>query len=238
MVLFSCCVSTDGTTNPSPPDKIFLDEANFDVVTANKTVFIKWAAPWCGHSQELAPAWDELAATTIFLDDNDPAAADATDAEPFIPLLIAEVDCLKEANWCTEMGYTAYPTLTYGDASMTGRYLQTYQSVQKDYASLRDFVQSTLWNRPFCTPGNFLVEGRCNVDEKTRIQRYFDMSLSELRSSIDSEEGLLQRAEGQFRQSTAAMQAEYDALTNGHEAIKAQIKRQLELLNRLLEKKE
>jgi thiol-disulfide isomerase/thioredoxin len=226
--LVCCCTSDDSAL----PAKTFLTKETFHAVTANKTVFIKWAATWCGHSQDLAPAWDRLVAANF---DNEKADSESNDV--VIPLLIAEVDCTKQADWCSEMGYTAYPTLTYGDASLNGRYLQTYQSLQKDYESLRDFVQSSLWNRSFCTPGNFLVDGRCSIEEKDRIQQYFDMPLAELQSSIESEEGSLQAAEDSFRRSTSAMKAQYDALSKGHEANKAKIKRQLQLMKRVLEQK-
>lgn len=223
-LLFPCTSSSS-----DDPNKLFLTKETFEGVTANKTVFIKWAAPWCSHSQDLAPAWDRLAAASA-------TNFEHSSSDPTIPLLIAEVDCSKESDWCTEMGYTAYPTLTYGDASNMGRYLHTYQSLQKDFDSLHQFVESTLWEQAFCTPGNYLVDGFCNATEKARIQQYYDVSLAELASFIEREESLLHAAEETFRKSTATMKAQYDKLSKGREKTKAQIKRQLQLMKQVLEK--
>jgi thiol-disulfide isomerase/thioredoxin len=230
--------SSLSSSSSTTTTKTHLTKDNFDDITANKTVFIKWAAPWCGHSQELAPAWDQLVATSFKHDRQEDHTSTNFMPHSFPLLLIAEVDCSKEADWCTEMGYTAYPTLTFGDASMQGRYLQTYHSLNRDYESLRQFVMSTLLRQTFCTPGNFLAEGRCSVEEKHRIQTYFDMPVPKLRSFIQREEGLIQAAENAFGQATKEMQTKYDVASKGFEAAKAKIKRQLKLMGSILQQKQ
>jgi len=188
-------------------------------------VFIKWAAPWCGHSQELAPAWDRLVAaiTTASGDDDG-------DDNSF---LIAEVDCSKESEWCTtEMGYTAYPTLTYGDASMGGVFLQKYTSVKKSYEDLHKFITEKLLHKSFCTPGNVAACG--DSEEQDRILRYSEMSISELELLVKEEETLIDEAEKGFETRNKELQAEYDQISKEHESNSASIKRQLKLYKKLL----
>jgi thiol-disulfide isomerase/thioredoxin len=243
-LLLSCASSTYSESNKfvlsslTTTTKIYLTKNNFDDITANKTVFIKWAAPWCGHSQELAPAWDQLVSSNFTQNERPQDDAVSSKSIPHhFPLLIAEVDCAKEADWCAEMGYTAYPTLTFGDPSLQGRYMQTYDSLNKDYQSLRQFVTSTLLSQSFCTPGNYLVKGRCSAEEIHRIQMYFDMPVPKLRSSIQWEEEMIKAAEDSFHRATDEMQARYDATSKGFEATKANIKRQLKFMRRILQQK-
>jgi thiol-disulfide isomerase/thioredoxin len=212
-------------TSATDDDKIFfLRSDTFATLTTNKTVFIKWAAPWCGHSQDLAPAWKQLADTDF--------------ADPSARLLIAEVDCAKESKWCEEMGYTAYPTLTYGDASENGTFLQRYQSSNKDYASLKDFVQTTLVNKTFCTPGNYLdLSNGCSNEERDIFRKYFDMDLVDLEAAISKEEDRLKKADMDFVRAKENMQAEYDKASNEHQNVKTKNRRLVKLIRRILEQK-
>ncbi|KAI2499132.1 intramolecular oxidoreductase [Fragilaria crotonensis] len=58
-------------------DGLHLTADNYDLLTADKSVFIKYYAPWCGHCKKLAPEWDKLAADWV----DSPMG------------LVAEVDC-------------------------------------------------------------------------------------------------------------------------------------------------
>lgn len=212
---FASTVAVGGSSSSS----FFLTKATYDSLTANKTVFIKWAAPWCGHSQELAPAWDRLVEAV--------AADDSSDW-----LLIAEVDCSKEQEWCAEMGYTAYPTLTYGDGSKGGIFLKMYTSVKKDFEDLLRFYKKELLHKSFCTPGNLAVCG--DAEEQDRVRRYSELSIEDLERFVAKEEARISEAEDECERRNQELQLEYDQILKEHESKKASIKRQLKLFKKLL----
>ena len=214
MMMISFALSS---TESSPSASIFLTKSEYDSQTFNRTVFIKWAAPWCGHSQDLAPIWDRLVLSTIAIDDSS--------------ILIAEVDCAKESEWCIEMGHTAYPTLTYGDSSTGGIFLQKYKSVNKSYEDLLKFVQEKLMNKSFCTPGNVAA---CTDEKRDRIRQYSDKSISDLKVLIEKEESLIDEAEKKFEKRNKDLQVEYDQISKAHESETANIKRQLKLYKNLI----
>jgi thiol-disulfide isomerase/thioredoxin len=215
LMMISFASSTDSSSSAA---SIFLTKSEYDSQTFNKTVFIKWAAPWCGHSQDLAPIWDRLVSKTIAIDNDD-------------SILIAEVDCAKESEWCIEMGYIAYPTLTYGDSSMGGIFLQKYKSVNKSYEDLLKFVQEKLIHKSFCTPGNVAA---CTDEIRDRIQQYSDRSILELKILIEKEESLIDEAEKKFEKRNKDLQVEYDQISKAHESETANIKGQLKLYKNLI----
>merc|ERR1719456_766850 len=85
-----------------------LTAKTFDEATAGKSVFIKFYAPWCGHCQEMQPAWEEL-------------MKDFADSKTSV---VAEVDCDTEENQplCEEHGVQGFPSLKHGDASALDDY--------------------------------------------------------------------------------------------------------------------
>jgi thiol-disulfide isomerase/thioredoxin len=70
------CSSTTITT----VNGLKLTTDNFDEMTAGKTVFIKFFAPWCGHCKSMGPDWEKLMNE---YKDHDIA-------------LVAEVDCTSD----------------------------------------------------------------------------------------------------------------------------------------------
>lgn len=56
---------------------IELNPSNWDDLTAGKTVFIKFFAPWCGHCKKMKPDWDKL----------------MNEYENHESVLVGEVDC-------------------------------------------------------------------------------------------------------------------------------------------------
>jgi len=99
-----------------------LGESSFSSVVAKGDTFIKFYAPWCGHCQKLAPAWDELAKS--FAEDKQ--------------VKIAKVDCTQHQAVCQEHEIKGYPTLAY---FRNGQKLETYKGA-RNLADLKDFVST------------------------------------------------------------------------------------------------
>lgn len=59
--------------------------------------FVKFYAPWCGHCQRLAPAWDELASALEY-DDS---------------VSISKIDCTQFRPICQDFEVKGYPTLLW-----------------------------------------------------------------------------------------------------------------------------
>jgi len=218
--------NNDGNNNNN--NKIFLTSKNYDEITSNKTaVLIKWAAPWCSHSQDLAPVWDKLLASRSGR--NSPSS-------PSSNVLLAEVDCGTDADaeWCTSMGYTAFPTLTYGEPSMKGLFLQQYQSLDKSYQTLLRFVQDELEDVEFCTPGNLPA---CPTDTRTKLDSFWNMTIESLEESIKIENDEIQRLHNEFDVLDRGLKQKYNMIARQHHGLKADIKRRTKLFRNILKTK-
>lgn len=100
-----------------------LSEKSFPGVVGKGDTFIKFYAPWCGHCQKLAPAWDELA--KAFEKDDQ--------------VKIAKVDCTQHQAVCQEHEVKGYPTLAYFRA---GSKQETYKGA-RTLSELKEFVITT-----------------------------------------------------------------------------------------------
>lgn len=99
-----------------------LGSGSFAKTIAKGDTFVKFYAPWCGHCQKLAPAWDELAK----LFEKDDVAK------------VAKVDCTLHQPICQEHEIRGYPTLVY---FRDGRKHETYKGARA-LADLKDFVST------------------------------------------------------------------------------------------------
>uniref|UniRef100_A0A7S2KMZ5 Thioredoxin domain-containing protein n=1 Tax=Leptocylindrus danicus TaxID=163516 RepID=A0A7S2KMZ5_9STRA len=172
---------------------VSLTSDNVAELTAGKTVFIKFFAPWCGHCKKLAPDWETLAAEW----EGDKVG------------LVAEVDCTDEAAkpLCDANGVRGYPTLKYGDFSN----LEDY-SGGRSLSDLTSFAKTNLV--PVCSPNNLDL---CDDATKAVIEKYTAMVGSELDALIESKEKEMADAESHFQTEVEKLQKRYEELKKNQE---------------------
>lgn len=158
-------------------DVIQLTYDNYDELTASKTVFIKFFAPWCAHCKRLQPIWSRLAK----LWENDEVG------------LIAESDCTDNEEGggrilCDYFGIRSFPTLKFGYPEDLKEY-----NGDKSLEALSYFAKKHLV--PICSVTNLSV---CDYDSKANIQRYIDLPVMDLQTLIEGEENKLEEAEKQY----------------------------------------
>ncbi|XP_044758087.1 thioredoxin domain-containing protein 5 [Coccinella septempunctata] len=103
---------------------IELTEENFDSHVKQGKHFVKFYAPWCGHCQQLAPIWQEVAKTFEF---------DSS-------LSIAKIDCTKHKSVCTQYEIKAYPTLLWIE---NGEKVEKYQG-SRTHEELVNYIKKML----------------------------------------------------------------------------------------------
>uniref|UniRef100_A0A7S2P6K7 Thioredoxin domain-containing protein n=1 Tax=Leptocylindrus danicus TaxID=163516 RepID=A0A7S2P6K7_9STRA len=175
-------------------DVLQLTPSNFSEMTAGKTVFIKFFAPWCGHCKKMAPDWEKLAGDW----DSDKIG------------LIAEVDCTDEASrpLCDANGVKGFPTLKYGDAND----LQDYKG-GRTYDDLSSFAKTNLV--PICSPSNLDL---CDDEKKAEIAKFAAMSSDELDALIAAEEKKIADADTAMKEGVEELQKTYEQLNKDKEA--------------------
>jgi protein disulfide-isomerase A6 len=105
---------------------VVLDESNFDsvVLDAEKNVFVKFYAPWCGHCTRMAPAWDELAAKNT--DDS---------------VVIAKLNADAHGSLAQKFGVRGFPTIKLFTKTNKGG--KDFQGA-RDVASLENFLKANI----------------------------------------------------------------------------------------------
>jgi thiol-disulfide isomerase/thioredoxin len=209
-----CALLIGALAQPSL-SKILLSKDTFEQMTAGKSVFILFMAPYCQHSRAIAPAWENL---------HDEFAGHKQ-------VLVAQVDCtLDKANedWCSkEMGVLGFPTLLYGEPSSGGVFLKEYSSTDKEYKALSTFAKTTL-AKPICSPGNLEP---CDNKVKKQMKAFLKMSSADIDQEVASRQKTIDDAEQNFAKEFSNLQTEYDEKSSNHESNVATIKRNLKMLD-------
>jgi hypothetical protein len=180
--------------------------------------FIRFAAmpPFCvhrcGHCQELAPTWEELA--DVWVDDN--------------LGLVGEVDCSTEKVLCRSI--QALPTLKHGDPFGQGSFLTEYNG-DKDLKSLSQFAKATLVSL-VCGPSNL---DACEDVMKGRLMYFMSMGEGELEGAIQDQQGHVESIIHQFDHDFTVMQAEYNVKATDNESFKARIRSTIKMIKSVQE---
>jgi thiol-disulfide isomerase/thioredoxin len=205
------------TAGDKKESSVDLTAANFNEKTEGKTVFIKFYSPSCGHCQELAPTWDQMAKEWVEHEQG----------------LVGAVDCSVEGKLCTSLKFTGLPTLLYGEPSANGVLLQEY-SEDKTYEAMSEFAKTTL-PKTLCSPVNLEA---CEDKERHQMMYFLSLGAWELGSVIKDKEEAIQLAKDVFDSNLQVMQSEYDALGTEHAIEKSRIKLKLKALKEILAMRE
>jgi protein disulfide-isomerase-like protein len=172
---------------------LLLDADNYDELTAGKTVFLKFYAPWCGHCKKLAPAWKKLMDA---FEDHETA-------------LVAHVDCTAGGKpLCDNNGVRGFPTLKYGDPMN----LEDYEG-KRDFEALETFSKENL--KPSCGPTNMDL---CDDEAKAEIEALQALSTEELDAKIAEKTAELEEAEKNFKDEVDKLQKKYESLSKAKDA--------------------
>ena len=187
-ILLLILIVSTSSANEDDDDVTLLTSSNYDEMTANKTVFIKFYAPWCSYCKRIAKDWEKLADEWK---DNDVG-------------LVAAVDCTDHKDGgkklCNQLGIESFPTLKYGDPFQLEEY-----SGGRSYKDLSAFAKENLV--PECSVDNLDI---CDTKSKDILQKYLDMDEKELKSMIKEEEGKIQQAEKVFQETIDNLTKKYE----------------------------
>lgn len=110
---------------------LYLHATNFDFNVATDATFVMFYAPWCGFCKKLKPTWMDLSKEDF-------------SAKTDVPVQIANVDCTKNNDLCSEYKVTGFPTLIlFVEGSPRTKY-----KGDRSKEALFDYVISELKKKP------------------------------------------------------------------------------------------
>jgi len=178
-----------------------LNADNFAEMTAGKTVFLKFYAPWCGHCKAMAEDWETL--ETVFAKHE--------------VALVGSVDCTDEANdqLCADFNIEGFPTLAWGEPSATEDYYGG-----RDYESLKKFADEHI-TKPVCSIFN---ADACSDEEKASIASVEAKTDDELRAVAETIRKLSKEANDAFEAFLEELNDRYEQEEDAHNAKLAKLK--------------
>jgi len=152
---------------------VVLTPENWEAETKDRTIFVKFFAPWCGHCKKIKPDWDRLTA----------------DFEGAPSALIGEVDCTSSGKTlCEKFGITGFPRLMWGK----GDNLEQYSGA-RNYNELKEFADDFIGTS--CGPGAL---DSCEPEKRKLLEKIMEMSDDKLEAKIKSFEKIKADAETAF----------------------------------------
>jgi thiol-disulfide isomerase/thioredoxin len=175
-----------------------LTQQNFATLTAGRTTFVKFYAPWCGHCRAMKSSWDAL----------------MEDYKEDPHVLIGDCDCTGDCRAiCEEMGVQGYPSLRFGDPTA----LQDYTG-GRDLESLKKHAQTL---KPLCSLDKMHL---CNDEQRRDIELMLAMSAEDLNAQVEEIEGELTAVESEYKAAVERLQAEYHRLQDEKNSAVARLK--------------
>ena len=158
----------------------------WDDVTGDKTAFIKFFAPWCGHCKKMKPDWDKL-------------MEKYADSETVV---VADVDCVGAGKpLCDKQGVRGFPTVKFGNPNN----LEDYKG-GRDFNSLDKFTDNL---RPPCDVETF---EHCSDAEKALIDELKEKDAETLQKMVDDEIDERDNVEKTFEKEVKSLQEKYQTL--------------------------
>eukprot|EP01090_Pellita_catalonica_P000053 TRINITY_DN10037_c0_g1_i1.p1 TRINITY_DN10037_c0_g1~~TRINITY_DN10037_c0_g1_i1.p1 ORF type:complete len:521 (+),score=88.70 TRINITY_DN10037_c0_g1_i1:59-1564(+) len=113
-----------------------LTSSNYDNLIGNGEVWmIKYYAPWCGHCQALAPAWDEFGRRSL--------ETSVQHGSEMVDVNVGRVNCEDEPQICQNEGISGYPTLQFVMETDGERRTEEYGG-ERDVDSFFSFVEEQI----------------------------------------------------------------------------------------------
>jgi len=143
----------------------YLDEDNWDVTTAGKTMLIEFMEPECEVCKSIKPWWEKLVRNW-----NKPERVKTT--------MMATVNCAKAQDLCGRLGIDAHPKFMWGNVIDLEEY-----TGEKTYDDLKKFALEHL--KPVCGPTHLDL---CDSDTKKELEGYVNIPIADLRKKIKDKE--------------------------------------------------
>jgi len=129
--------------------------------------------------------------------------------------LVGDVDCTAAGkDLCSDVGVRGYPTIKHGDPNS----LEDYKG-GRDFDSLKKFVKEELYYP--CGPLNL---GACDGDQLLLIEKFLQMSESDLASGIKEKSDAVEKLETDFKNATDVLEESYKEANNKKDKVVEEVK--------------